>query len=86
MTSTAQKLLERMRNTKSGWKRSDLATLYRGFGFVITHGKSHDIVRHPEFPQLRASLPRHTALAKGYVEYAVKLVDRLQQLRKGSQE
>ena len=82
MTSKAQKLLERMRQSKSNWKRQDLDTLYEGFGFIITHGSSHDIVKHPSFPELRTTLPRHNELAKGYVHMAVKLVDKLLQLEK----
>jgi len=81
MTSKAQKLLERMRRSKSDWLRADLDKLYEGFGFVISHGGSHDIVKHPQYPELRAALPRHRFLAKGYVEYAIKLVDRLLELQ-----
>lgn len=81
MPSKAEKLLEQMRNSKSNWKRSDLDKLYNGFGFVILHGGNHDIVKHPDFPQLRTSLPRHRILAKGYVEFAVKLVDQLLELQ-----
>ena len=78
MASTkAQKLLERMRNSKSSWKRRDLDSLYSGYGFLISHGRKHDIVRHPKYPQLRTTLPRHKTLAKGYVEMAIKLVDNL---------
>ncbi len=82
MSSKADKLLERMRQSKSNWKRIDLDKLYEGFGFTITHGKSHDIVKHPEFPELRATLPRHNQLAKGYFEQAIKLVDKLLEHRK----
>ena len=85
MSSKAEKLLEQMRNSKSNWKRIDLDKLYEGFGFVISHGGSHDIIKHPDFPQLRSSLPRHRILAKGYVEFAVKLVDRLLELQKESE-
>lgn len=83
MPSKAEKLLEKMRRTKSNWKRADLDALYQGFGFIITHGANHDVVKHPAFPQLRATLPRHRELAKGYVEYAVKLGDRLLELQRG---
>jgi len=82
MTSKAQKLLERMRQSKSDWKRTDLDQLYNGFDFIITHGGNHDIVKHPDFPELRTTLPRHKYLAKGYVEFAIKLIDRLLELRK----
>ncbi len=81
MPSKAEKILEQMRNSKSNWKRTDLDTLYEGFGFVVSHGGNHDIVKHPNFPELRATLPRHRQLAKGYVEFAVKLVDRLLELK-----
>lgn len=77
MPSKAEKLLERMRKSKTGWKRKDLDNLYTGFGFIIIHGGSHDIVKHPDYPQLRSTLPRHRDLAKGYVEYAIKLIDTL---------
>jgi hypothetical protein len=85
MPSKAEKLLEQMQNSKSNWKRADLDKLYEGFGFVISHGGNHDIVKHPSFPQLRATLPRHRELAKGYVEFAVKLIDSLLELQKGSE-
>jgi predicted RNA binding protein YcfA (HicA-like mRNA interferase family) len=83
MTSKGEKLLEKMRRSKSNWTREDLIRLYDSFGFTITHGGSHDIVKHPDFHELRATLPRHKFLAKGYVEYAVKLIDRLFELMKG---
>jgi hypothetical protein len=85
MPSKAEKLLEQMRNSKSNWKRADLDKPYEGFGFIISHGGNHDIVKHPNFPQLRATLPRHRELAKGYVEFAVKLIDRYLELQKGSE-
>jgi len=90
MTSKAQKrldLLERMRKSKSNWKMEDLERLYKEFGFVIRHGSNHDIVSHPTFPKLRATLARHKPLPKGYVQFAVKLVDKLLELQKeGSNE
>lgn len=77
MPTKAEKLLEQMRNSKSNWKRADLDKLYKGFGFIISHGGNHDIATHPNYLQLRATLPRHRDLAKGYVEFAVKLIDKL---------
>lgn len=50
----------------------------------MRHGSNHDIVLHPEFPMLRATLARHKALPKGYVQFAVKLIERLLELQKGS--
>jgi predicted RNA binding protein YcfA (HicA-like mRNA interferase family) len=86
MPSKAEKLLEQMRRSKSNWKRADLDKLYEGFGFIISHGGSHDIIKHPDFPELRTTLPRHRELAKGYVEFAVKIIDRLLYLQKGGSE
>jgi len=90
MVSKAQKrldLLEQMRKSKSNWKKEDIEKLYKEFGFIIRHGSNHDIVTHPEFPKLRATLARHKALPKGYVQYAVKLIDQLLELQKeGSNE
>jgi len=85
MPEKAEKLLEDMRASKANWGRSDLQTLYLGFGFDIRHGAKHDIVSHPRHPQLRATLPRHAKLAKAYVTTAVKLVDRLHELEEGEQ-
>lgn len=87
MVSKAEKrleLLEQMRKSKSNWKKEDIEKLYKEFGFIMRHGSNHDIVLHPEFPMLRATLARHKALPKGYVQFAVKLIDRLLELQKGS--
>lgn len=81
MTAKARKLLDKMRNSKNGWNRKDIDSLYLGFGFIMKHGSSHDIIVHPVYPQLRTTLPRHTFLAKGYVEFAVSMIDKLLELQ-----
>ena len=86
MTPKAKKLLEQMRISKANWKTTDIARLYKGFGFIITHGANHDKIKHPDFPKLRTTLPRHREIAKVYVEIAVKLVDQLLELQKGEQK
>jgi hypothetical protein len=60
--------------------------LYEGFGFIITHGANHDKIKHPDFPELRTTLPRHREVAKVYVEIAVTLVDQLLELQKGAKK
>lgn len=81
MPRKAEKLLDSMRGSADNWTRRDLDTLYSGFGFEIRIGKGHDIAKHPDFPMLRATLPKkHPYLAKGYVTFAIKLIDRLHQL------
>ena len=83
MPSKAEELLSAMRRLTANWTRRDLDTLYSGFGFNIRIGKGHDIAKHPEFPRLRATLPKkHHYLAGGFVTFAVKLVDKLQQLKR----
>ncbi len=81
MSSKALKLLEKMRNTSASWKREDIVTLYKGFGFQVISGGKHDKITHPDFPQLITFLPRHTKLARIYVIKAVDLVEKLIQLR-----
>lgn len=75
-----EKLLARMRATKSGWGPDDLETLYLSFGFHYREGGSHRIYFHPRHPELYATVARHRKLAKGYVDYAVKLIDRLKRM------
>ena len=81
MPSKATKLLERMQQSAANWTRHDLDALYLGYGFNIRAGGNHDVVKHPAFPKLRATLPRHAKdLAKGYITHAVKLIDQLEKL------
>ena len=67
--------LLRARATKSGWGHSDLMKLYAAYGFTVRNGSKHDVVSHPEYTELRATVSRSTSLAKGYVAHAVKLID-----------
>lgn len=58
MPTKAEKLLEQMRASKKNWKRRDLETLYKGFGFIIKSSRGpHDKVVHPDYPMLITSLP-----------------------------
>ena|SRR5690349_16770992 len=79
MGSEAVKLLERMKASRSGWKRDQIDRLYEGFGFIIKSGNGpHDKVYHPDHPDLFAFVPRHTKVGEAYVENAIKLITRLQ--------
>lgn len=73
------KLLERMRRSKTGWSHDDLKKLYLSYGFLMRDGNKHSIFSHPVFPDLRATVARHNTLAIGYVQYAIKLIDKLNQ-------
>ncbi|HEX9386982.1 MAG TPA: hypothetical protein VF918_11735 [Anaerolineales bacterium] len=83
MGAEAVKLLERMKASKSGWKRDHLDRLYEGFGFIIKHGHGknpHDKVYHPDHPELFTFVPRHTKVGEVYIDKAVKLVTRFQEM------
>lgn len=75
----AERLLSRMRASKSGWSDKDIESLYLGFGFEFREGSKHRFYYHPTYPELYATVARHNPLAIGYVATAVKLVDRLKQ-------
>lgn len=80
------RLLEAMRWSQNNWTRHDLETLYLGFGFRIRRGSKHDIAIHKQYPKLRGMLPNHKSFAKGYINSAVKLVDKLQELRRKEED
>jgi hypothetical protein len=82
MTSKAEKLFESMKASPNNWKRRDIDSLYEGFGFIITHRRSHDIVKHPSYPELRSTLPRHNEIAKYYVKVALELVEKVKSLKR----
>jgi hypothetical protein len=77
----AQKLLENMRGTKSGWGEKDFEQLLSGFGFTWREGK-HRVYSHPDFDDLYISIPRHRNLKKWVAADAVKLVDELMRRKK----
>ncbi len=85
MAPKPEDLLDAMRQSQANWSRRDLIALYEGFGFAIKHGKRHDVVYHPKYPDLRATVPRHRDLAKAYFKEAVKLIDRLEARRRECQ-
>ena len=87
MTSKAEKLLEKMRQSPNNWKRNDLESLYTGFGFIIVNSRGpHDKVFHPNYPVLITSLPRHTELGIYNIRQAIKLIERLKLLELSSKE
>jgi hypothetical protein len=74
----AERLFKRMQQTKTGWRASDFARLYEGFGFRSREGGNHTFYWHPEHPDLTASVGRHGKLAP---RYAFEAVDRIRQLK-----
>lgn len=82
MVSSGRKLLDQARNCTAQWQKQKLERLYTSFGFVIKNGSKHDIVKHPDFPQLRSTLPRHNVVNRVYVAQAVSLIEKLFSLEK----
>lgn len=75
--SAAQKLLERMRKTSSGWGQRDFEHLLTGFDFGWKEGKKHRIYIHRKFQDLLISVPRHNSLRQWVARDAIKLIDEL---------
>lgn len=75
-----EKILARMRGTKSGWGQADFKSLYEGFGFILREGSNHVVYKHAKYPHLRATVARHNSLATGYAKDAVDLIDQLKAL------
>ncbi len=52
--------------------------LYESYGFAIDAGAKHDIEKHPEHPDLRATLTRSSgALHPDYIRHAVDMIKKL---------
>ncbi len=84
MSRKATKILERMRQRKSGWHPHHFHTLYLGFGFIMSEGRKHTRFHHPDFPRIRDTIPRHDRelRSKGYAKDAVANIDLLLKLKK----
>lgn len=78
--SAADKLYERAKRTRAGWRFEELRRLYLGFGFEERHGGKHTLFMHPRYPQLVATVTRKRTLAVGYVDKAVRLIEELHRL------
>jgi len=77
----AKKLFNGMQRSSANWNSNDLTHLYEGFGFKIRNGSKHDIAKHPKYPHLIGTIPRHTNdPATGYITHAVKLIKELLKL------
>ncbi len=85
--SRAEKLRKRMTQTKADWTGEDLERLYLGYGFQVREGSKHRIYSHPVHRHLRATVTRSPqAVATGYIQEALSLLDQLDELNARSQE
>jgi len=77
---SGDKLLSKMRDSKTGWQFHDLDRLYRYYGFKVREGGKHCIYTHPEHPSLLATVTRSRSLPIGYIQHAIKIIDKLLEL------
>lgn len=78
MPSKADKLLKRLRQTQKGWTAKDLMIIYRHFGFTVRSGAKHDIITHPDFPDIRDVLTRSSGeISPEYARDALKSIERV---------
>jgi predicted RNA binding protein YcfA (HicA-like mRNA interferase family) len=77
--SKAEKIFEKMKNTKHGWTPEDLQTLYTGFGFKYREGGNHRVYYHPDHPDLMVTVARHPSLVVGYIQTAIKMIERVKE-------
>lgn len=82
----AEKLLARMRGSKAGWTADDLDRLYKGYGVHSKQGGKYTLYIHPRFPELRATVTRHRSLPIGYVQTAIRQIERLIELEAETQQ
>lgn len=75
------RLLQRMRATSSGWRASDLESVYVAHGFEKEEGERHTLYIHPTYPDLRATVTRASGeIATLYARVAVRLIGELKRL------
>jgi hypothetical protein len=77
MMSTAEKLLQKMRNNPRDWRIEDLKVVARRYGVDTNqHGTSHVMFRHPTAGRL--SVPAHKPVQPVYVRDFIKYIDKLE--------
>ena len=83
---SAQKLAERMRRTKHGWRPQDMERLLLGYRLRKWEGGNHTIYEHPDYPDLTISVLRHKSLRSWVVDDALQIIDELEQRRGGGKK
>lgn len=79
--STADKLLEKMRQNPRDWRIENLITVAGKYGVEIrNHGGSHHIFSFPGV-ELAVSVPAHRPIKPVYVKQFIALLDQAQEKR-----
>ena len=78
-----RKSLKHAKRTTSGWRFSELKSLYKAEGFVIGKRKRspHWKVYHSEYPHLLTFVPNHTTVLECYIEMAISLIEQARTLK-----
>jgi hypothetical protein len=82
--SRGDRLLERMRRTKHGWRPADLQAAYRSAGFLYFANSKHDGYYHPRYSQLRTTVTRSDPVKADYITVLISLIDQLEMLEAGN--
>ncbi len=78
MASKAQKLLQRLRQTKRGWSARDLHTILVNAGFEWRES-GHRVYRHPVHRELGSyPIPREKDLAPQYARDVLRRVEEVE--------
>jgi hypothetical protein len=73
--STADKLLDRMKNNPRDWRIENLITVAGAYGLEVrNHGGSHHIFSFPGI-ELAVSVPAHRPIKPVYIRQFVTLVE-----------
>lgn len=84
MADKAEKLLDSAKRSATNFSYQKLEQLYIAYGFTFrSRRRKHQIVYHPVFRQLRATMPNHRKFSKAYVKDAVDLIERYLELSQG---
>lgn len=75
-------LLARARRAPNGWTYRDLVRLLLGAGFVATEQSNHTVFRHPDYPDLQISVPRHRDIKAYLVRDALAIIDEAQKRKR----
>lgn len=75
----ALRLLQRAKDSPTGWTRNELDSLYKKYGFIIVNRTKHDVAKHPDLPETeKATLTRSSSeIHPDYVRRAVELIEML---------
>ena len=86
MASKADKLLEKLRQTKRNWNHEHLHVILQSVGFGW-RDSAHRVYRHPDFADLESyPIPRADGLAPQYAKDVLLLVEDVLERQKDAED